>query len=188
MGDMPAHAYRRIPTTTVSTDDSVNQGPFEQGESSEMSEHHEEDAAVSGRAVMGGLVGAAVVGAMAGVIVSAASWSRPVSIESNVAVFAYMVVAGLVVGGGTGLAMGLILSWHGAKTGADPTSPAAAPLWGGFTALVLGLVLGPFFGFALGIFFSHFADGALLGLACGPLLAILAWQAGFWLARMGGRS
>ena len=148
-----------------------------------MSEHGGRDEAVSGRAILAGIAGAALVGGLAGVLASAAGWPRPNWTENSTLLFVYMVLAGLVVGGGTGLIVGLVLAWHGAVVSADNSNPSAAPLWGAFTGLLLGLAFGPLFGFVLGIFFNQMVGGVLLGLVCGPLLGLLAWQAGYWLPR-----
>ncbi len=148
-----------------------------------MSEQHGHEAAASGRAILAGVAAAALVGGVAGILAAAGGWPRPNWMENNTLIFLYVAMSGLVVGGGTGLVVGLVLAWHGAVVAADGSHPDAAPLWGGITGLLLGLAFGPLFGFVLGLFFHQIPGGTLLGLICGPLLGLLAWQTAYWLPR-----
>jgi hypothetical protein len=90
----------------------------------------------------------------------------------------------------TGLAVGAILGFHGGTLGAAAeTRSLAAPLWGILAGLVVGASLGPVFAavasVAVGYFLdssAYFALAALFGLFAGPLLGVVAWEAGYWLA------
>lgn len=147
-----------------------------------MSETTAQSTSVCSQGVLGGVLATTALGGLVGILWSAASWPRPVTLD-GAAAFAWMVFAGLVVGGGVGGVLSLVLAWQGAATEANPESPPAAPLWGVATSLVCGLLLGPLAGFVLGLAVSQMAGGAQLGLVCGPLLAILGWQSGYWTPR-----
>lgn len=131
---------------------------------------------------LGGAGAATVAGATIGAIVALVSWSQPVTIESDFFGFLWKLIGGLLVGGVPGLLIGGTAGWHGGIFGSTTDRAGSAPLWGIVTGGVLGISIAPVLGGVVGLCFGHLVGGAVLGLILGPLVAIAAWEIGFWYA------
>ncbi len=125
---------------------------------------------------------AAIGGATIGAIVAISSWSQPVTMQSDFFGFLWKLVGGLLVGGVPALFVGGAMGWHGGIFGSTTDRAGSSPLWGIVTGAVLGASIAPVLGGVVGLFFGHLLGGAVLGLILGPLVAVLAWEAGFWYA------
>jgi hypothetical protein len=104
-------------------------------------------------------------------------------------------MAGGCVGLGCGVCLGGVMGMHSVSIGSAANQANGAMLWGLVTGLTYGLSLGPVLGGAVGILYALAAGGGVVtimfgagqtGLIVGPLVAILAWEAGFMLAKMDG--
>ncbi len=132
--------------------------------------------------VLGGGGAAGVLGALGGLIVAVVSWPRSELIQSDAVAISSLVIAGLVVGGVIGLAVGFAMAFHGGIIGWATDRAEGARIWGVFTGVICGIAVAPVLGGAVGLGFGHMSDGGVLGVFLGPILGIASWQAGFWLA------